>query len=160
MGDYQVFQVQLRNQTMLIAQRQADKVLRQMQAAARENAAGGEYSKGGNLARSIKRTDATVVGYTASGSIYSRLAYAVVVEKGAKVHNIFPKGVSTYRFGPVTRPALKFTWHGRTVFFNQIPGGPRTIGRSHPGMKGKHYMARALVSVAARNNMRAIVRDV
>jgi hypothetical protein len=160
MGDYQVYQVQLRNQTMRIAKRQAERVLKQMQEQARVNASLGEYSRTKNLARSIYRSGPFVVGYTASGSIGSRLSYALIVEKGARVHNIFPKGVSTYRFGKVTRPALKFVWRGSVRYFNQIPGARSTIGRSHPGQKGKHYIARALVSVAARNNLRVILKDV
>jgi len=158
-GEYHVYQVQLRNQTMRIAKRQADKVMDAVQDEARVNASLGPYSKG-NLARSIYTSGPFVVGYTASGTVGSRLSYAVAVEKGARIHNIFPKGVGHYRFGRVTRPALKFQWHGRTVFFNQIPGAVSTIGRSHPGQSGKHYMARALVSVAARYNLRVIIRDV
>lgn len=159
MGDYQVYQVQLRTQTMRIARRRADKVLDAMQDQARENALLGPYSKG-NLARTIYRSGPFVVGFTASGTVGSRASYARAVEKGARVHNIFPKGQTVYRFGRVERPALKFQWHGRTVYFNQIPGGPGTIGRSHPGQRGKHYLARALVSVAARYNLRVIFRDI
>jgi hypothetical protein len=160
MGDYEVFQVQLRSQTMRMTKRHADKVLKAMQDEARVNASLGPYSRNGNLARTIRRSGPFVVGYTASGSVGSRASYAASVEKGARVHDIFPKGVSHYRFGKVKRPALKFQWRGRTVYFNQIPGGPRTIGRSHPGQQGKHYLARALVSVAARYNLRVVVRDV
>lgn len=159
MSGYQVYQVQLRNQTMLIARRRAEKVLKAMQDEARVNASLGEYSKG-NLARSIYRTGPFVTGFRATGTVGSRLSYAKAVETGARVHNIFPKGVHIYRFGKVTRPALKFQWRGRTAYFNQIPGGPGTIGRSHPGQRGKHYLSRALLSVAARYNMRVIIRDV
>lgn len=159
MGEYQVYQVRLRNQTMFIARRRADKVLKAMQDQARVNASIGPYSKG-NLARTIYRSGPFITGFTASGTVGSRAAYAVAVEKGARVHNIFPKGVTMYRFGRVKRPALKFQWHGRTVYFNQIPGARSTIGRSHPGQRGKHYLSRALVSVAARYNLRVIIRDV
>jgi hypothetical protein len=158
MGQYQVFQVELRKQTARISRRQADKALDAMQAEARANASLGEYSRG-NLARSIYRSGPFVRGYSASGTVGSRLSYAVIVEKGARVHPIFPKGMTVYRFGKVTRPALKFQWRGRTAYFNQIPGARSTIGRSHPGQPGKHYLARALVSVAARYNLRVIVRD-
>jgi hypothetical protein len=159
MAEYQVYQVELRKQTARITKRLADRALRAVQEEARANASTGEYSKG-NLARSIYRSGPLVLGYSASGSVGSRLSYARSVEKGARVHDIFPKGVAIYRFGKVTRPALKFQWRGRTVYFNQIPGAPGTIGRSHPGQRGKHYLARALVSVAARYNLRVIVRDV
>src|SRR3954469_8634705 len=127
MGEYQVYQVQLMKQTSRITRRQADKVLKALQEAARLNASVGEYSHG-NLARSIYRSGPFVIGYSAMGTVGSRLKYARLVEKGARVHNIFPKGMNVYRFGKVERPALKFQWRGRTVYFNQIPGGPRTIG--------------------------------
>jgi hypothetical protein len=159
MGDYQVYQVELRKQTMLFARRRAGKVLDAMQDAARANAAVGPYVTG-NLARSIYKTGPHALGYAVTGTIGSRLKYADIVEKGAKIHDIFPKGIRTYRFGKVSRPALKFVWRGKTRYFNQIPGARSTIGRSHPGQPGKHYIRRALVSVAARYNMRVIIYDI
>lgn len=159
MANYQVFEAQLLKQTGRITRRQAEKVLKEVQEEARENARGGEYSKG-NLAKTIYRSGPFVRGYNASGSVGSRAKYAKAVEGGARVHDIFPKGQTLYRFGKVKAPALKFQWRGRTVYFNQIPGAEGTIGRSHPGQKGKHYLARALVSVAARHNLRVIIRDV
>lgn len=159
MGEYQIYQAQLMAQTARITRRQADKVLKAMQEEARIKASTGEYSRG-NLVRSIYRSGPFVVGYNATGTVGSRLKYARAVERGARVHDIFPKGVGTYRFGKVQRPALKFQWRGRTVYFNQIPGARSTIGRSHPGQRGKHYLAKSLVSVAARYNLRVIIRDI
>jgi hypothetical protein len=160
MSNYQVYEAQLLKQTARITRRQADKVLKAAQEEARENALVGEYSKG-NLAKTIYRSGPFVRGYSASGTVGSRAPYAKAVEKGARVHNIFPKGApKRYRFGRVEAPALKFVWRGRTVYFNQIPGARGTVGRSHPGQKGKHYLSRALVSVAARYNLRVIIRDV
>lgn len=159
MGEYLVFELQLQKQTGKISQRQANKVLKALEDAARVNASTGEYSKG-RLARSIYRSNPVVYGYNATGSVGSRLSYARAVEKGARVHDIFPRGVSVYRFGKVQRPALKFQWKGRTVYFNQIPGARSTIGRSHPGQQGKHFLGKALLSVAARYNLRIIVRDI
>lgn len=153
-----VFQTQLMRQTGRISQRQADKVMRDMQRVAKLNASGGEYSRGGRLARSIKRHGPLILGYSANGTVYSDLSYARVVEKGAKRHDIFPKGAPhIYRFHGNQRPMLKFVWRGRMRYFNQIPGGPGTIGRSHPGMRGKHYLARAMVRVAARYRLRIVV---
>lgn len=154
-----VFQIQLRQQSMRIARRYANKILDEMQDAARANAFGGEYSSG-RLAASVYKNGPFPQGTTITGSVGSRLSYASYVEKGARVHNIFPKGApKVYRFGAKRRPMLKFTWRGRTVYMNQIPGGPGTIGRSHPGMKGKHWLARAIVTVAARHRLRVIVYD-
>lgn len=157
MSGHVVFQTQLMRQTGRISQRQADKVMKDMQRVARLNASGGEYSRG-NLARSIFRSGPLILGYSANGTVGSRLKYAKIVEKGAKVHDIFPKGAPhVYRFHGNRRPMLKFVWRGRVRYFNQIPGGPGTIGRSHPGMRGKHYLARAMVRVAARYRLRVVV---
>jgi hypothetical protein len=160
MADVKIYQIQLRLQSVRMARRVANRVLTEAQVAAKINAAVGEYSKG-NLARSIYKSGPLVEGSTVRGSIGSRLSYAASVERGAPVHNIFPKGAPhVYRFGRKRRPMLKFTWRGRTVFMNQIPGGPGTVGRSHPGQRGKHYLARALVEVALRNRLRVIIYDV
>lgn len=159
MGEYQVYQVQLRGQTARITRRLADRALKALQDEARANAAVGQYARG-NLARSIYVSGPFVIGYNATGTVGSRLSYAKIVERGAKIHPIFPKGIRIYRFGKVTRPALKFQWRGRTAYFNQIPGARSTIGRSHPGQPGKHYIGRALLSVAARYNLRVIMKEV
>jgi hypothetical protein len=159
MSNYQVYEAQLLKQTARITRRQADKVLKSVQEEARENALVGEYSKG-NLAKTIYRSGPFVRGYSASGTVGSRASYAKAVEKGARVHDIFPKGMTVYRFGKVKAPALKFQWRGRTVYFNQIPGVRGTVFKSHPGQKGKHYLSRALMSVAARYNLRVTIRDV
>lgn len=154
-----VFQIQLRVQSVRIAKRAADVILTEMKDEATINAAGGEYSHG-HLAKSVYKSGPMSVGGTVIGSVGSRLSYARVVEDGAKVHNIFPKGAPhVYRFGRPQRPTLKFTWRGRTVFMNQIPGGPGTIGRSHPGMRGKHWLRKAMLGVALRNNLRVVVYD-
>lgn len=153
-----VFQVQLRKQTGDISRRQANKVLDEMVRVARRNATGGPYSRGNRLARSIKKSRADASGYSASGTVFTDSPHAKVVEHGAPVHDIFPKGAPhVYRFGRGRRPMLKFIWHGTMRYFNQIPGGRGTVGRSHPGMRGKHYMARACLSVAARNRLKVIV---
>jgi hypothetical protein len=155
-----VFQIQLRQQSMRIARRYAATVLEEMQDAAQVNAAGGEYSTG-RLASSVYKSGPFPQGSTITGSVGSRLEYASYVEKGARVHNIFPKGAPhVYRFGPKRRPMLKFAWRGRVVYMNQIPGGPGTVGRSHPGMKGKHWLSRAIVAVATRHRLRVIIYDV
>lgn len=160
MARTQIYQIQLTKQVGRVSKRATERLLSEIQDAARINAMGGEYSKG-RLAQSIFKTDAFVIGRSANGSVGSRLPYAKIVEQGARVHNIFPKGAPhTYRFGRARRPMLKFTWRGRTVFMNQIPGGPGTIGRSHPGQPGKHFLVKALVGVAARHQLRVIIFEV
>jgi hypothetical protein len=154
-----VFQVQLRQQSIRIARRYAAEILEEMQDAAQINALGGEYSTG-RLASSVYKSGPFPQGSTVTGSIGSRLEYASHVERGARVHNIFPKGApKVYRFGAKRRPMLKFVWRGRVVYMNQIPGGPGTIGRSHPGMKGKHWLSKAIAAVGARHRLRVIIYD-
>lgn len=160
MANVRVYQIQLRLQSVRMARRVADRVLTEAQIQAKANALIGKYSKG-RLARSIYKSGPMVIGGTVHGSIGSRLGYAAIVEHGAKVHNIFPKGAPhVYRFGAKRRPMLKFIWRGRIVYMNQIPGGPGTVGRSHPGQKGKHYIARALVGVALRHHLRVVIFDI
>lgn len=157
MAEVRVFTIQLREQTGRISSRYARRVLDDLQDAARINALGGQYSTG-RLASSIYKAGPTVVGDRVLGSVGSRLDYARWVESGAPVHNIFPKGAPhIYRFGVKRRPLLKFVWRGRLVYMNQIPGGPGTVGRSHPGMRGKHWLARAMVEVGARRRMRVVI---
>jgi hypothetical protein len=143
-----------------MAMKVAEEVLTDIQVEAAANAAGGIYSNG-RLADSIRRLSGpTPVGTTVTGSVGSRLSYAASVEGGAGIHPIFPKGAPhVYRFGVARRPMLKFTWHGRTVYMNQIPGGPGTVGRSHPGQRGKHYMVNALLGVALRRGLRVRIFD-
>lgn len=155
-----VFQIQVRAQSVRIARRQAARVLDQLQDEARVRASGGEYSTG-RLASSIYKSGPQVLGTMVRGSVGSRLGYAAVVEKGARIHNIFPKGAPhIYRFGAKRRPMLRFVWHGHVVYMNQVPGGPGTVGRSHPGMRGKHWLSKSLVSVALRNNFKVVVYDI
>jgi hypothetical protein len=166
MATVRVYQVQLRLQSVRMARRVADRVLTEAQNEARANALIGQYSKG-RLARSIYKTGPMVVGTTVHGSIGSRLGYAAAVEGGSgfagpkgRAYNIFPKAAPhVYRFGRKRPPMLKFIWHGRVVYMNQIPGGPGTVGRSHPGQKGKHFIAKALVGVALRHHLRVIIFD-
>lgn len=155
-----VYHATLLLQSTRMASRFADKVLKEMQIEAKANAAGGTYSKG-RLAETIRRSGPDTIGRTVVGSIYSRSPYAASVEGGAKVHEIFPKGSPhTLRFGHKKRPMLKFIWHGHMVYLNQIPGGPGTVGRSHPGQSGKHYMSRAMVGTAVRFGLRVVIYDI
>lgn len=160
MATTRVFDVRLQVQSVRIARKVANRVLKEMEATAKVNAAGGRYSTG-RLSRSVYRTGPMVSGGTVRGTVGSRLSHARVAEVGARVHNIFPKGAPhVYRFGRKRRPMLKFIWHGHMVYMNQIPGGPGTVGRSHPGMRGKHWLSRAIVTVAVRNGFRVIVYEI
>lgn len=154
-----VFQIPLYDQSIRMARKYAARILVEVEAQAKVNAAIGEYSKG-HLAKSVYKSGPMTVARTVHGSVGSRLTYAAAVEKGARIHNIFPKGAPhIYRFGRKRRPMLKFLWRGHFVYMNQIPGGPGTVGRSHPGQRGKHWLARAIVSVARRHNLRVIVYE-
>ncbi len=97
-----------------------------------------------------------------TGRVGSPLPYASSVEGGAEVHPIFPKSLpGVYRFGSHRRPQLKFFWRkvGRVVLVPHIPISPGTIGRSHPGQKGKRYLESSLRDVARRHRMHVVTSD-
>lgn len=152
---------QITTHTRLGARRFARRVLREIEFEARLRTKG-PYSNG-ELARSIV-SEIVEVPNGVSGRLGSPLRYASSVESGARVHNIFPVGITFYRFGEMgffARPQLKFYWRkmGRTVWAAQIPMSYRKIGISHPGQKGKHFLAHSLRDVARRNHMRVVTFD-
>jgi hypothetical protein len=155
-----IYRAQLQVHTIAIAMRTGEKVLTQLEFETRENATGGPYSRG-TLANSVYKQGPIVVGKTVTGTVGARAAHARWVETGTDVHDIFPKGAPhRYRFGwPRSRPMLRFVWRGRLVYMHQVPGSAAKIGISHPGQAGKHFLAKALVGVAARNGFRVIVYD-
>lgn len=134
-------------------------VLREIETSAKILARGGPYSTG-ELSNSIEIDGPVIIGKRIHGSVGTDNEHAAVVERGARIHEIFPRSAPhIYRFGPPQRPMLSFIWHGRLVFFHQIPGGPGTVGRSHPGMRGKRYLTRALKGVAFRRRLRFVVYE-
>jgi hypothetical protein len=155
---HRLYHVQLEAQKSEITRQYLGRILTEIEAQAKAIALVGPYTTG-NLSRSIIKVGPTAVGGKVTGKVGSRLSYAGFVESGAKVHNIFPKGISSYRFGRVRRPALKFYWHGRLVFTNQVPMVPGTIGISHPGQKAKHYLLTPLRNAAVRHRMQLIVYE-
>jgi hypothetical protein len=151
-----VTRVGLETATKLVKQ-----VLLETEVGAKVLASGGTYSKG-RLADSIHITGPIVVGPTVRGSVSSDLPYAKIVHDGAKIHAIFPKGVQGYRFGSRRRPQLKFFWRraGRVVYMPQVPGSRNTVGRSHPGLKGKKYLIDPLRASARRHGFKVLIFDV
>jgi hypothetical protein len=136
---------------------QARKVLRYVHRQAVIGATGGPYSRGQSLARSITTLGPIITGKIVRGTVFSPLSYAASVERGAKIHPIFPKGMAhVYRFGSKRPPQLRFIWRGRVVYTPQVPMGIRTIVRSHPGQKGKRFLRNALMQAAVRFQMRFI----
>jgi hypothetical protein len=122
-------------------------------------AAGGPYSRGQALARSIKTVGPILSADGVHGEVYTDKPYAASVEAGARVHNIFPKAApNVYRFGDHRRPQLHFVWRGREVFTPHVPMSPTTIGRSHPGQHGKRFMFKALEKTAVRYNLLILPR--
>lgn len=144
-----------------IGYRNLQQVMRFVHLRARKGAAKGKYSKGA-LAASIYAHGPEIIptssdGCIVQGEIGSLLPYAASVERGAEIHNIFPKSaVHIFRFGSRRRPMLTFIWHGRRVFTPHVPMAPYTIGRSHPGQKGKRFLRSALLLAAARYNFRFV----
>lgn len=154
-----IFHAQAVASGLFVGRRFVRKVSREIEQGAKVIAGHGEYTTG-RLANSIEASPPLVTGTTVSSSIGSKLSYAAAVERGAKVHSIFPKSApQIYRFGRVRPPMLKFYWKkaGRTAYFNQIPGGPGTIGLSHPGQKGKGYLIRPFGRAVVKYKMRVTV---
>jgi len=157
-----IYHLRLEAASRKIAMAKANQVLNEMEREARFIAATGPYTKGA-LAASIFNTGAIPRGSRIVGSVGSPLKYAKAVESGARRHDIFPKRApSVYRFGQSQRPTLKFFWAkaGRTVYPNQIPMAPGTVGVSHPGQHGKGFLRRPLLDAAVRHRMRLIIYDV
>lgn len=155
-----VHHAQLRLQSTRIASRFLRKAIDDVHDIATRGARGGPYSTG-NLARSIYKRGPIPMGTTVIGEVGSKLSYARIVERGAQVHNIFPKGEPhIFRFGDRRPRQLKFTWRGRVVYTPHVPMAPSTIGRSHPGQTGKHFLLKALVQTAAKRRMRITIYEV
>jgi hypothetical protein len=156
-----VYHAILRRETIRETRHFVNQVLTEIEVQSKIIAGHGPYTTG-HLAASIRTTGPTTTGFVVHGQVGTRVRYAKVVESGARVHNIFPKRApKVYRFGRSRRPTLKFFWRkaGRTVFPNQIPMGPGTVGISHPGQKGKGFLIRPLRDAAVRHRMQIIVFD-
>ena len=157
-----VHRTQIQVTSSRISTRKLRKITNELEREAKFLASIGPYTTG-RLARSIGTTGPTPTGLKVTSTVGSRLSYAGIVERGAGIHPIFPKGAPhIYRFfGPAaTRPPqLKFYWRkaGRTVYTPQVPMGPGTIGVSHPGQKGKHFLVKAAGTIAVKYRMRLIV---
>jgi hypothetical protein len=159
-GSVRVYHAILAAQTTRLASRYVGRILDEILAEATSIAAVGPYTTG-ELARSIYKAGPMRTGRNVIGNVGSKKSYAKIVEGGAKIHNIFPKRAPhVYRFGRQRRPTLKFEWHGRTVYPNQVPMAPGTIGISHPGQKGKGFLIRSLRNAAVRHRMQIIVREI
>jgi hypothetical protein len=135
------------------------KVLRFVHVRARRGAMGGRYATGA-LAASIFAEGPAIIpgpndGCTVQGVIGSLLPYAASVERGAEIHNIFPKlAPHVWRFGSKRKPQLSFIWRGRRIFTPHVPMVPGTIGRSHPGQRGKRFLRNAMLAAAVRYRWR------
>src|SRR5262245_9542 len=143
------------------ARRLVEQVVYEIRFGANARLLTGPYTTG-TLALSLE-SDIVTVPNSVRGSVGSRLPYARTVHDGAKVHEIFPKGAPrVFRFGEHRRPQLKFYWRkvGHTVYFPHIPGGPSTVGRSHPGQRGKQYLLEPLRGAARRHGMKIIITEV
>ena len=160
MATVRVFHAVLARRTFFFTRRYVNRIMDEIFVESVAIADVGPYTTG-KLAKSIYKSTPLITGKNVSGSIGSRKHYAKIVEDGARIHNIFPRrAAQVYRFGPSRRPTLKFEWRGRTVYPNQIPMAPGTVGISHPGQKAKHFLLRPLRNAAVRHRMQLIVREV
>jgi hypothetical protein len=51
---------------------------------------------------------------------------------------------------------LSFIWRGRRVFTPHVPMAPYTIGKSHPGQRGKRFLRKAMILASQRYGFRFI----
>ena len=156
----QVHHARARIQGNLMAARYLRRVIDDVHDHATRGAFGGPYSTG-QLAASIYKKGPTTLGFTVIGEVGSNLSYAATVERGARIHFIFPKTAPhVFRFGDRNRPQLKFTWRGRVVYTPHVPMAPSTIGHSHPGQTGKHFLLKALARAAVRYRLKLRVEEI
>jgi hypothetical protein len=131
------------------ALRLVDRLMDDVTLASKVIADSGPYATNlpGHLADSIEKDGPRIIGNIITGSVGSDLHYADIAHDGSPVHNIFPKKApGVWRFKSRKAPQLKFYWRklGRVVYFPHIPASVNTLGRSHPGYKGKKYLSEPL----------------
>lgn len=137
------YRLELEKTSLDEALRLVTELMEDVTLAAKVIAASGSYATG-HLADSIDMDGPRIEGRLVVGSVGSNLSYASVVHDGSPRHKIFPKAAKgVWRFGDRRRPQLKFYWRrlGRVVYFPHIPASYNTLGYSHPGFKGKHYLS-------------------
>src|SRR5262245_4603199 len=75
------------------------RVMRYVHRHAQAGALGGPYSRTGALAASITAVGPFIIGTTTEAFVFSPLPYAASVERGARIHAIFPKNLpGVWRF--------------------------------------------------------------
>lgn len=149
-----------RLQTLRITSRYMQRVLDDLHDGATRGASGGQYSNG-HLASTIFKRGPVPAGLSVTGTVGSDLHYARFVERGARVHNIFPKNAAgAWRFGDRRAPQLKFRWRGRVVYTPHVPMSPGTIGLSHPGQTGRHFLLKAVIKTATKYRLRYVVHEI
>lgn len=164
MAEVRINEVRVRVKSVREGARIVRRILRDVVREGKDMASGGEYSTG-ELARSIESRGPTVNGTTVDGAAGSRLPYARSIHNGAEVHWIFPKGTAgVIRFQDRRRPQLRFYWKkmGRIAYLPHIPGSPRKIGFSHPGVskaKTRKFLTTPLRNAARRYNLRVFTVD-
>jgi len=158
-----IHHVQIELDASLIANWKLKRIMREVQREARILVAPGTGSyTTGALMKSIETEGPVRVGTIVTGFVGSRKSYAKIVESGAKIHDIFPKGAPhIYRFGRAGAPQLKFFWRkaGEVVYMPQVPGAAHKVGISHPGVKGKGFLIKPLRLAARKYKMRLINYD-
>lgn len=169
-----IYDAKLQLETMRFVDRRMRRIIDDIHNVAVRGATGGRYSKGA-LAESIYKRVTPPLAYHQQGEVGSNLPYAASVERGAAIHNIFPKaGPKTLVFGRVTRFGnrvqfgigtgrrrfLRFYWRGSYIITPHVPMSPKTIGLSHPGQRGKHFLLKALIRAAAKYNMKISIYEI
>lgn len=156
-----IHQARLTIKVNRITERHCAEMLREVLFESRARASGGPYSKGA-LAASIHQVGPITLRLESTGIVEATSPHARMVHDGTglygpkhQAYDIFPKAAAhVYRFGSRRKPQLRFEWRGKIRYFPHIPGAAHTIGRSHPGQRGKNYLVGALEDVAHRRGAR------
>jgi hypothetical protein len=137
-----IYHAVLKAQTLQIARRELETVLREVEFRAKAITQVGPYTTG-RLSLSIKQEPIVVRGDTLTGDVGTKLPYAASVHNGATPHLITPRGPYM----------LKFFWRkvGHVVRLPYV---------NHPGQKGKQFLVGPLLQVAARHGWPVYTREI
>ena len=168
MANVQIFHLAVTKKSREVGRRLVKELLLEAEVQAKVQTMRGPYSTG-RLADSIHIQGPHDTALGIKGSLGTHLSYAHTVHNGSglygpkhKAYSIFPKrAMKVYRFGSRRKPQLHFFWRkaGKMVFLPHIPGAPGTVGLSHPGQRGQHFLTNALKDAARRKRFRVFIYD-
>lgn len=142
MANVTIYHAVLRAQTVEIARRELEQVLDEVEVRAKAITMVGPYTSGA-LSLSIRKEPVIIRGDVLTGDVGTKLPYAAAVHNGAKKHLILPRG----------NYPLNFYWRrvGHRVSLWYV---------NHPGQRGKQFLVKPLVEVAARHGWPVYTREI